>query len=101
MWRALCPKVGSFGLILVVVCLLGLVAAPAFAARGHVFVGSFGSKGSGPGQLEEPAGIAVNEADGVVYVVDKGDDRVQWFALNALQRIPGACMGMVSRNLEL
>lgn len=101
MRRSLCSKSGSFGLVLVVVFCLGLTAGSAFAVRGHVFMGSFGSPGSGPGQLEEPSGVAVNEADGVAYVVDKGDDRVQWFAPNGLQRTPGACLGLVSRNQGL
>jgi DNA-binding beta-propeller fold protein YncE len=54
-------------------------AIPAFAVRGHVFEGSFGSTGSGPGQLSTPAGVAVNEASGDVYVVDAGNDRVEVF----------------------
>jgi DNA-binding beta-propeller fold protein YncE len=29
--------------------------------------------------LKEPAGVAVNEATGNVYFVDKGDQRVEWF----------------------
>jgi DNA-binding beta-propeller fold protein YncE len=63
---------------------LGLVAtlsaAPSWAAQGHVFGKAFGSKGSGPGQFNEPAGAAVAEASGKVYVVDKGNNRVEWFS---------------------
>ncbi len=46
---------------------------------------TFGSAGSGAGQLEDPAGVAVNDATtgpnaGDVYVVDKGNDRVEVFS---------------------
>ena len=70
-------------LTLTVLACLGALAfcsAPALAVRGHVFSSSFGSAGSGAGQLSEPAGVAVNEASGDVYVVDKGDDRVERFS---------------------
>jgi hypothetical protein len=52
----------------------------ALAARGHVPGKSFASKGIGPGQLEEPTGVAVNEATGDVYVADKKLNRVSWFS---------------------
>jgi hypothetical protein len=45
---------------------LAFMSTPALAARGHVPGKSFASKGSGPGQLEEPTGVAVNEATGDV-----------------------------------
>ncbi|MBA3808583.1 MAG: PD40 domain-containing protein [Solirubrobacterales bacterium] len=67
-----------------VVCAVAgsLVFAPsaALAARGHVFERSFGSKGAGPGQLNEPSGVAVSAATGDVYVVDKGNNRVGYFS---------------------
>ncbi len=54
--------------------------AGALAARGHVLSAQkIGTPGSGPGQLKEPVGVAVNEATGMVYVADRGNDRVQWF----------------------
>ena len=60
-------------------------AATAFSQRGHSFGRSFGGQGEGAGQFrfegafkhEEGAGIAVNEATGDVYVVDRGNHRVQ------------------------
>jgi hypothetical protein len=59
---------------------LALTAPPALAARGHVFEGkTIGSKGAGPGQFEEPSGIAVNEASGDVYVIDTKGSRVERF----------------------
>jgi NHL repeat/WD40-like Beta Propeller Repeat len=66
--------------------LLGSIAAyaapavtPAFGARGHVFERTIGSKGKGNGQLEGPAGLAVSEANGDLYVVDRENNRVQYF----------------------
>ena len=44
-----------------------------------VFLKSFGSKGSGPGQFINPNGIAVDQC-GVVYVSDGGNNRVQIFS---------------------
>ena len=64
-------------------CVLACVlycGASAFAARGHVFSASFGAPGSGDGQLDEPSGVAVNESTGDVYVVDKGNGRVEEFS---------------------
>ena len=67
------------GAALAVLAMLSLTVAPALAARGHVFTGSFGSPGSGAGQLGEPGGIAVNEATGDIYYLDKTNDRVEIF----------------------
>ena len=41
---------------------------------------SIGSSGSGAGQFNEPAGIAVNQATGNVYVADRANNRVQEFS---------------------
>jgi hypothetical protein len=63
-----------------------LCGAPAFAARGYVFEGSFGSEGSEAGKLKDPAGVAVNDSTGLepaagdVYVVDEGNNRVERFS---------------------
>jgi hypothetical protein len=77
MRRALSGLVASLSFVSVLMAMLAVVAlaaaaAPALAARAHVFEGSFGEEGEGPGQLKEPAGVAVNEASGDVYVVDIG-----------------------------
>jgi DNA-binding beta-propeller fold protein YncE len=66
--------------VLAVIGLLGCWAAPALALRGHTFEKSFGSAGSGPGQFNHPVGVAVNEATGDVYVLDRGNDRVERFS---------------------
>ena len=38
-----------------------------------------GISGSGEGQFSKPAGIAINQATGDVYVVDKGNNRIEEF----------------------
>jgi DNA-binding beta-propeller fold protein YncE len=54
-------------------------SASALSQRGHVFSTTFGTPGSANGQLLKPAGIAVNEETGDVYVVDAGNNRVDRF----------------------
>ena len=68
--------------VVLVAALLGL-SAPALALKqqGHSFASAFGAQGHGSGQLEEPEGVAVNEASGTVYVADRGNNRVQEFGL--------------------
>jgi hypothetical protein len=77
-----------------IVAALGLIAsglllwsAPAHALsqRGHVFSSSlsFGGKGAGEGQFDNPSGVAVSEAGataGDVYVVDRGNNRIERFS---------------------
>ncbi len=61
-------------------CVLLLSTGTAFAARGWVFSKPFGGPGSGAGEeLNHPTGVAVNEATGDVYVIDKGNYRVDVF----------------------
>lgn len=67
---------------------LALASTPAFAEKIYVPGASFGEPGSGPGQLNGPVGVAVNDASpllepvagGDVYVVDKGNNRVERFS---------------------
>ncbi|HST33080.1 MAG TPA: hypothetical protein VLJ80_06115 [Solirubrobacteraceae bacterium] len=63
-----------------------VVGTSAKAATQHILLGSFGTEGSGPGQLLSPAGVAVNGSTslsdpgaGNVYVVDKGNLRIELF----------------------
>jgi hypothetical protein len=58
---------------------LALASAPALAATHYSLTGSFGSEGSGNGELKEPSGVAVNAATKDVYVVDKGNRRIDEF----------------------
>ncbi|HEV3321725.1 MAG TPA: hypothetical protein VG147_05970, partial [Solirubrobacteraceae bacterium] len=55
----------------------------ALGARGHVFGSSFGKEGSGAGEFKESSAVAVNEATGDVYVVDRGNNRVERFSFDA------------------
>lgn len=63
---------------------LTLDVAPARSVRGHVFDHAFGEpcvlEPCAGGTLKEPAGAAVNESSGDVYVADKGDNRVDRFS---------------------
>lgn len=65
------------GLLALTLAALLALAAPALAARGHEFTGTIGTpctaEPCGPGELKEPTAVAVNEATGDVYVVDKFD----------------------------
>ncbi len=79
----------SAGLVSLCVLVGALVfwASAALAASPEHYgaFGAFGASGSGAGQLEDPAGVAVNDAAtgpnaGDVYVVDKGNDRVEVFS---------------------
>jgi DNA-binding beta-propeller fold protein YncE len=63
-------------LALLVLC----VPALALSQQGHEYETSFGSKGHGEGQFSNPAGVAVNEGSGDVYVVDRGNNRVERFS---------------------
>jgi hypothetical protein len=58
---------------------LALATAPALAAEGWGVTSTFGTAGSGNGQFAEPDGVAINQSNGDVYVVDKGNNRVEWF----------------------
>jgi hypothetical protein len=63
------------------------LAMPASARQAHIAAGSFGGEGSGPGQFISPTAVAVNSSTnavadpsaGDVYVVDKGNNRVEQF----------------------
>jgi hypothetical protein len=56
------------------------VTASAFAAEEYGLTSTFGSEGTGEGQLKEPAGVAVQASTGDVYVADKGNNRVEYFS---------------------
>jgi hypothetical protein len=60
--------------------LLSVWSSPALAQRKHVFGFAFASAGAGDGQLERPGAVVVNEATGDVYVLDRGNGRVEIFS---------------------
>jgi len=66
-------------LVLLGAALFAIVPGAAQASQG--VVSSFGSPnpGAGPGELNAPEGLAVNEASGDVYVADSANDRIQQF----------------------
>lgn len=55
-------------------------SAPALGKEVHVYKATFGGTGSGAGDLSGPHGIAVDDATGDVYVVDKNNGRVERFS---------------------
>jgi hypothetical protein len=89
----------------VVVGALSLMSTPALARKIHVYSAVYGAHvdkttganictaasgdecgagepGPGAGQLESPQGVAVNNATGDVYIVDKGNERIDQFESN-------------------
>jgi DNA-binding beta-propeller fold protein YncE len=64
-------------LLCTVACVMTLSVSSALASRGHAFSKSFAPEEAHA--LSDPAGVAVNEATGDVYVVDKGNNRVEYF----------------------
>src|ERR1700704_4939519 len=71
-------------LVGVLLCVAGgglvLGGASALALTEHRFGGSFGGEGVGNGQFVEPSGVALNTASHDVYVVDRGNGRVERFS---------------------
>lgn len=57
-----------------------LVSAPAFALNTHILASSFGSAGSGAGELSSPNGVAIDVSTHNVYVADTGNARVDEFS---------------------
>jgi hypothetical protein len=70
----------------VLIAMLGTVASSASGQNvysGHALTGTFGASTSTVPDVEQPlsdpAGIAVNQASGDVYVADKGNNRIERF----------------------
>jgi NHL repeat len=59
---------------------LASTAAPALATPGHRYVGQFGGPGSAAGSFAGPAGVAIQQSTGDVYVADQGNNRVEKFS---------------------
>lgn len=69
---------GFFALMMTGLLLLLLPASPVLADDPLTFLLKWGSSGSANGQLSLPEGVAV-DSSGNVYVVDKGNHRIQRF----------------------
>lgn len=70
------------GLAMAVACFFfGLVASPALALPDtYLSIGKFGTgPGSGPAEFDPPSRAAVDYSTGNLYVVDRGNDRIQVF----------------------
>jgi hypothetical protein len=65
---------------LATIALLVFGAASASALQTHVFSSSFGSAGSGAGQVSSPSGVAINATTHDVYVADTANLRVDQFS---------------------
>ena len=72
----------SCAFLMTALMLATLAPGVAFAETHRGFTGHLGEKGSAAGQLEEPQGVAVNDTTGDVYVVDKGNNRIDEFEAN-------------------
>ncbi len=72
-------EIRRVSLPLMVVCVLLLCCASAAQAE-ITYQSSFGSFGSGAGALSSPAGLAINDAVGDVYVADHNNNRVEEFS---------------------
>jgi hypothetical protein len=87
---------GAFTLVL----LFALPVARASALNTHIFSGVIGEKGSGAGQVEGPAGVAVDDGTHDVYVADPGNDRVDEFeADGAFVRAFGGDVGGLGEDV--
>lgn len=65
--------------LLAALCILALAATPALATTGHRYVGQFAGPGSAAGSLSAPAGVAIQQSTGDLYVADQSNNRVQKF----------------------
>ena len=81
-WRRARVGPASVAMVVCAVCAL----TPALGAPAHAAflspVSSFGSQGSGAGQLQAPGGVAVQPSNGAVYVADSSNARVEKFDAN-------------------
>ena len=64
------------------------------------YISQFGAFGSGAGQFNSPSGLAYNASNGMLYVSDVGNDRVQMFETTGVYRgqfgAPGSGNGQLN-----
>ena len=73
----------SLASLCLLACGFVLTSAPALASEGFGVAGTFGSSSStvvDPQPLSGPNGVAVNEETSEVYIVDQGNNRVEYFS---------------------
>jgi len=68
-------KLLSWALVLVLFWIIGCTKK---SQVGVAFVSEWGSKGSAPGEFNQPIGVALDD-EGNVYVSDAGNNRIQKF----------------------
>ena len=61
------------------VCSLIATTASALATTGHSYSAQFGTAGTAAGQFSAPAGVAVDQSSGDIYVTDQSNNRVEKF----------------------
>src|SRR5688500_14108578 len=75
---SLVPNRAAIVLLVACAAVLALASGPANAAPKSV-VHHFGSLGTAAGQFSSPAGLAFNQGNDHLYVVDSGNNRIQQF----------------------
>jgi sugar lactone lactonase YvrE len=64
------------------------------------YVSQFGAPGTGPGQFSNPSGLVYNPINGLLYVSEVGNDRVQVFSTTGIYQFqfsaPGAGNGQLN-----
>jgi tripartite motif-containing protein 71 len=73
-----------------------------FTSNG-LFVSTWGSLGSGPGQFQHPTGMTVQYPSGKVFVADTGNSRIQEFDNNGkfIRQINAGTSFDSSDNIDL
>jgi len=94
---------GLVGAVAVLAAAGWLAFVPAAKEPGYDSVSAWGGKGAGPGQFNDPTGIAV--ADGEVFVADSRNGRIQVFDLDGtfIRQFgkPGTALGELKRPMNL
>lgn len=103
-YRGILKWIGGVILILVALLIGGwLVFVPGAKEPPYQFVSAWGEQGDGPGQFNDPIGIAV--ADGEVFVADSRNSRIQVFDLDGQFKRqfgkPGDQPGELDRPMNL
>lgn len=69
------------------------------------YVSQFGASGSGAGQFSSPSGLVYNPVNGLLYVSEVGNDRVQMFSLAGIYQgqfaAPGSGNGQLNNPFVL